>query len=195
MAIEPRSGTLPSARGSSKSVAALTRAEERELRRGVAAYSFSRLGMPDSEIDDHVQNAWLKLLERPSAVRDLNGALSWATSNSWRMELRRRRRHPAYPLDSLSSRDAREQASPHEQAERREILRDRLAMLAAMPELQRNLVLLRDGHGLQPAAIRAALGLTPRRYRRLRAAAHRGLRQRVSAAPDAAQHTTAARSG
>ena len=162
----------------------MTRAQERALRADVARFARHRQGMPAAEVDDHVQNAWVNVLERVDRVRDVRGALCWATSNSWRMELRRRRRRPALALELVAEGALPRTGTPAEQLERGESIRALLAAVASMPRLCGGILLLRDGYGMTPDAVCDELGISRRHYRDLHAAARRELDERLASAQE-----------
>jgi RNA polymerase sigma factor (sigma-70 family) len=164
----------------------LTPAEERALRRDLAAWSRRFLGLTADEFDDVYQGAWRKLREvevRGQQTRNLNHALRWNMRNCWLEECRRRRRHPTAVLDDCSDALLARHVAPDvaEEAERLEVARDLLVAVGAMTERRRQVLLLRDVWGLSRDEVCEAVGISRRTYKDEHAAALHHLFDRLSA--------------
>lgn len=158
-------------------MASLTAKREEALRREASGWARRFYGLPEGEVDDAVQTAYLNLLERerkhPGQVRDLKGALSWEVSNSWRMELRRRGRRPSVPLEECPE-SIHPVSDPAAQAEATEAARTLFELVGSMPQRRRQVLLLRDAWGLSPQDVCRQLGISRRTYREEHA---RGLKE------------------
>lgn len=128
-----------------------------------------RLSGSREEAEEVVQDAFLRLYERPPEPREtsdpnLGGWLRVVAAriafNVRRGEQRRRQREGALAAAAVAHESAPEIEDPSLTAERAEERQHVRLALAALPERQRRLLLLRHS-GLRYAEIAAALGVSP----------------------------------
>jgi RNA polymerase sigma-70 factor, ECF subfamily len=142
--------------GDEQAAAELVRRHARALARFLAGS-----GVPDSDVDDLVQETFIR------AFRSVDRFRGQCQFRTWLMTIganvlkdfgRRMKRRTVIPLDEMV-RDV--QGDPHELAEASEA-ESRLATgLKALPRLQREVFLLRAQQGLEYDEIAAALATTP----------------------------------
>lgn len=138
-----------------------------------------------SDAEDVVQEAFMTAIERLDDCRDPERFAGWLLQivrNRARNARDHRKLRAASPLDN--GQEAPADLSPARQAEQAE-LRDRLLRaLSALPEVQREVVLLHDIDGWQHREIAAALGCSEVMSRQHLFVARRALRERLGDAGD-----------
>lgn len=138
-----------------------------------------RLLLSESTSEDVVQqafiNAW-SALTAGAEVRELRPWLFRITHNQAISALRR----PGYDFDELSE-SLCATAAPDSDLERRTLMRETLAAVAALPELQREAILRTAVNGYSYEEAAAALGITDEAVRGLVYRARTSLRQGVAA--------------
>jgi len=141
--------------------------DEQRLRRRVGSWAYWFFGLSDSEVEDCYQSAWLRVMEHVRSgrqVRNLEHFLRWEVGNSWKMELRRRRRRPSVAFEDCAA-GALGSALAPDVAEQVERLADLLDLVGGMELRRRQVLLLRDVCGLAPAEVCRLLGISRRTYR------------------------------
>ena len=159
--------------------------EEKRLRRRVRSWARGFLGLNDRDFDDAYQAAWLRVIEylrsgRP--VRNLEHFLRWEVANSWRMELRRRKRRPAVRLEGCREEMLANASAPDvaEQAERIGDARLLLELIGSMDVTRKQVLLLRNAWGLSPGEVCRLLGISRRTYREEHAGAFKEIHAKAA---------------
>jgi RNA polymerase sigma factor (sigma-70 family) len=131
-----------------------------------------RRAFDDGEVEDIYSNAWLgtlrALAHRHEALSDeeIRKYVLAAVANHASKELRRRRRRPTAPLDTVGA-VADEGLPPDERAAKLEHSRLTRDLLSSLPPRRRAVILLRYGWGLEPRQVCGLIkGLSPRAYRK-----------------------------
>lgn len=118
-------------------------------------------GAPDSDVDDLVQESFIRAFRSVDRFRGQCQFRTWLLTiggNVLKDFGRRAARRKVLPLDE-AVRDVT--GDPHEQAEAREVEAMLAAGLQQLPRLQREVFLLRAQQGLEYEEIAAALATTP----------------------------------
>ncbi len=126
---------------------------------------------PD-ELDDIYAGAWVgtlrALADRQAGLADdeIRSYVLTAVANQAGKEIRRRKRKPTAPLESVGTM-ADDRSSPEELAASAEQSRVTRDLLSSLPARRRAVMLLRYGWGLEPSQVCGLIkGLSPRAYRK-----------------------------
>ena len=168
-----------------KRIVMLRTEQQERLRRRVRTWARGFLGLTDGEFDDAYQTAWLRVMEHLTAdrhIRNLEHFLRWEVANSWRMELRRRKRHPTVrlemcPEERLGSGLAPDAAAHMERIENARLL---LELIGSMEATRRQVLLLRNAWGLSPGEVCRLLGISRRTYREEHAGAFKEIHAKAA---------------
>ncbi len=118
------------------------------------AYSLLRDG---HEAEDVTQEAFMRLWQHGGGIRARREWLLTVTRNACLDRLRKARH--TLVAQGVELEQASEEPGPARQAEQRELARRLHALIGALPEPQRSLLVLFDMHGLDGAACARILGL------------------------------------
>jgi RNA polymerase sigma-70 factor, ECF subfamily len=136
--------------------------------------------------EDVASETWVKTLRNLSGFRgDEQAWRAWVFTTSRRLvidERRRKTRKPAIPLSEVPLAALPFSADAGDEALERISTRAALAMVAQLPPLQAEVVLLRVVAGLETEAVARLVGRSPGA---VRVAAHRGLRRLAQIAAEA----------
>jgi RNA polymerase sigma-70 factor, ECF subfamily len=136
--------------------------------------------------EDVAAETWVKTLRNLSGFRgDEQAWRAWVFTTSRRLvidERRRKTRKPAIPLSEVPLAALPFSADAGDEALERISTRAALAMVAQLPPLQAEVVLLRVVAGLETEAVARLVGRSPGA---VRVAAHRGLRRLAQIAAEA----------
>lgn len=133
------------------------------------------------EAEDVTQEAYLRFWERG---RDVRGDREWLLKVARNACLDRlRRRRPIVDAEPESFEQAHEEGDPAWHLQRRELSERLHALVAALPEPQRSLVVLFDMQGLSGAACARILGLNANQVKVYLHRARRRLRREMENAP------------
>jgi len=143
-----------------------------------------RLVRDEAEVDDAVQDAWLRALERGPTKSDAPGALSlWLATTLRRRALTRRQRESERPArERLAARPESADASDATEADTDLAVQEHLAQaLRALPEAYRTTLWLRYFQDLSPTQIAARQGVPVATVKSRLKRGLAGLRERLDA--------------
>ena len=136
--------------------------------------------------EDIAADTWVKTLRNLSGFRgDEQAWRAWVFTTSRRLvidERRRKTRKPAIPLSDVPLTALPFSADASDEALERISTKAAMAMLAELPPLQAEVILLRVVAGLETEAVAQLVGRSPGA---VRVAAHRGLRRLAQSAAEA----------
>jgi len=136
--------------------------------------------------EDIAADTWVKTLRNLSGFRgDEQAWRAWVFTTSRRLvidERRRKTRKPAIPLSDVPLTALPFSADASDEALERISTKAAMAMLAELPPLQAEVILLRVVAGLETEAVAQLVGRSPGA---VRVAAHRGLRRLAQIAAEA----------
>ncbi len=132
------------------------------LRHQGLVYRVARSMLRDAhEAEDVTQEAFLRLWQQGGGIRRRREWLLTVTRNACLDRLRGARRRPAADTDAETLERQAEDRGPEWHLEQGELAQRLQALIAALPEPQRSLVVLFDVHGVDGATCARILGLSP----------------------------------
>jgi RNA polymerase sigma-70 factor (ECF subfamily) len=141
-----------------------------------------RLTGSEHDARDVVQEAYLRAYRGLPRFRGDAPVTTWLyriTANCASRHRSQRRRRPVLPLEAVAAVPATALTDPVDAATSLDLRRDLDAAIAALPPRLRHVVVLRDIHGLDHAAIADALGITEGAAKVRLHRARRALRDRL----------------